>query len=47
MELRDSGQFGFMLPVDQVKPTLDETWEALVAMASALEPEFNGKRRQL
>ncbi|XP_023132370.2 carboxypeptidase A1-like isoform X1 [Amphiprion ocellaris] len=31
-ELRDTGRFGFMLPADQIIPTAQETWLALMAI---------------
>lgn len=32
IELRDTGQYGFVLPTNQITPTQDEAWWAFVAM---------------
>lgn len=40
LELRDQGQHGFMLPVNQIKPTVEETWAGLEAMADEIANEF-------
>jgi len=31
-ELRDTGRYGFILPANQIIPTAQETWLALMAM---------------
>lgn len=31
-ELRDTGRYGFLLPADQIIPTAEETWLALMAI---------------
>ena len=31
-ELRDTGSYGFILPADQIVPTAEETWLALMAI---------------
>ncbi len=31
IELRDEGQYGFLLPPDQILPTVEETWAGLKA----------------
>ena len=36
LELRDRGQQGFMLNVAQIKPTVEETWAGLNAMAKKM-----------
>ena len=33
LELRDTGEFGFELPADQIIPTAIETWNGIKAMA--------------
>ena len=33
LELRDKGEHGFMLPVMQIKPTVEETWTGITGMA--------------
>lgn len=35
LELRDRGVWGFLLPPDQIEPTADEAFEALIALAAA------------
>ena len=40
LELRDEGQYGFMLPTSQIQPTVEETWAGLEAMADAIVKEF-------
>ena len=37
---RDQGFHGFMLPVGQIKPTLEETWVGITEMCSEIEKEF-------
>lgn len=34
MELRDTGEYGFILPPDQIVPTCEETWEGIKVMLS-------------
>lgn len=36
IEVRDQGQYGFILPADQILPTATEVFNGLLAMASAL-----------
>ena len=31
---------GFKLPISQIKPTVEETWDGITAMAEAIYPEF-------
>ncbi len=31
-ELRDTGRYGFLLPANQIIPTAEETWLALMAI---------------
>ena len=31
-ELRDDGEFGFLLPTDQIQPTGEEIWAGVKAM---------------
>jgi len=31
-ELRDTGRYGFILPANQIVPTAEETWLALMAI---------------
>ncbi|CAG0886880.1 unnamed protein product [Darwinula stevensoni] len=33
IELRDTGTFGFLLPPEQIIPTGEETWAAIMAVA--------------
>ncbi|KAB7496909.1 Carboxypeptidase A4 [Armadillidium nasatum] len=35
MELRDTGEYGFLLPADQIAPTGKETWAGIIASALA------------
>jgi len=37
VELRDTGDFGFLLPRSQIVPTGDETWAALKAAVEEME----------
>lgn len=46
LELRDTGRHGFMLPVDQIKPTVEETWSGVSAMALEIAKEFKGKQNK-
>ncbi|MBX2798969.1 MAG: hypothetical protein KTR31_14930 [Myxococcales bacterium] len=34
VELRDRGQYGFLLPADQLRPTAEEAWAGFVALAA-------------
>lgn len=36
IELRDKGEYGFILPKQQILPTANETWEGVKAMALEL-----------
>lgn len=36
VELRDRGQFGFILPQEQIVPTADETWSAVKTLAESI-----------
>ncbi|XP_069112570.1 carboxypeptidase B-like [Argopecten irradians] len=36
LELRDDGYYGFVLPEDQIRPTVIETWAGVRAMACAI-----------
>ena len=40
LELRDTGSYGFLLPVGQIKATNEETLEGLRTMVALLEKEF-------
>ncbi len=40
MELRDLGDFGFLLPDDQIIPTGQETFAAIRALAAHLLQEY-------
>ena len=40
LELRDEGQRGFLLPVSEIQPTLEETTNGLEAMYFAMAEEF-------
>ena len=31
IELRDEGEYGFLLPPEQITPTVEETWAAIKA----------------
>ena len=37
---RNGGHGGFMLPVNQIKPTVEETWEGVRAMCMEIKSEF-------
>lgn len=37
LELRDTGTNGFILPLEQIKPTAMEAWYGLLGMASAIK----------
>jgi len=45
LELRDRGRKGFLLPANQIQPTVVETWAGLTAMATAIAPEFRATFR--
>jgi len=36
LELRDRGQYGFLLPPSQIIPTGEETWAGLLAAVEAI-----------
>ena len=40
LELRDTGRSGFMLPVNQIQPTVEETWAGLSGMALEIAKEY-------
>ncbi|KAI1134265.1 hypothetical protein F5Y05DRAFT_422838 [Hypoxylon sp. FL0543] len=40
IELRDTGNFGFVLPPEQIKPTVEEQWEGQKVLLSLLDEEF-------
>lgn len=40
LELRDRGQHGFMLPVSQIQPTVEETWAGIQGMAREILKEL-------
>ena len=40
LELRDRGQHGFMLPVAQIQPTVQETWAGIQGMAWEIVKEL-------
>ena len=40
LELRDKGQYGFMLPRNQIVPTGEETLTGLLAMANEIKKEL-------
>ena len=40
LELRDKGRYGFLLPVDQIRATNEETWAGVRAMAVEIATEF-------
>ncbi|MCL4139048.1 UNVERIFIED_CONTAM: hypothetical protein GTU68_044457, partial [Idotea baltica] len=37
LELRDTGEYGFILPADQITPVGEETWAGLIASIMAIE----------
>ena len=43
MELRDDGRHGFILPVNEIQPTVEETFAGIVGMADEIYKEFEGK----
>jgi len=36
IELRDTGEYGFLLPEDQITPTAEETWAGIIASVLAI-----------
>jgi hypothetical protein len=32
MELRDTGEYGFVLPAEQIRPNCEEIWEGMQVM---------------
>ena len=40
LELRDRGQYGFMLPRNQIVPTGEESLTGLLAMANEIKKEL-------
>ena len=36
LELRDLGEYGFLLPARDILPTAEETWQGIVASADAI-----------
>ena len=34
------GSSGFMLPTSQIKPTVEETWDGITAMANEIHKEY-------
>ena len=40
IELRDTGDFGFVLPPDQIKPSVEEQWEGIQVMLYLLDEAF-------
>ncbi|KAF5008568.1 hypothetical protein FDECE_5168 [Fusarium decemcellulare] len=40
IELRDTGDFGFVLPPEQIRPNVKEQWEGQKVLLSLLEEEF-------
>ena len=43
-ELRDTGTYGFLMPPSEVKPTAEETWAAIEAMAMDIMERDGGKK---
>lgn len=37
LELRDNGDYGFLVPADQIEQSGEEVWAAMVAMARAIQ----------
>ena len=37
---------GFMMPVNEVKPTVEETWAGINAMCMEIKPEFDFQFRE-
>ncbi len=46
LELRDRGRFGFMLPVNEIQPTVTETFAGVVAMANEIYKRDLGSRNK-
>ena len=40
MELRDRGVHRFTLPVDQIRATVEETWEGIRKMSELIAQEY-------
>lgn len=40
IELRDTGDFGFVLPPEEIKPTAEEQWEGQKVLLQLLDEEF-------
>lgn len=40
MELRDTGEYGFLLPPEQILPTAEETWAFHVSAANIIINEY-------
>ena len=40
IELRDTGDFGFVLPPDQIGPAAEEQWAGMQVMLSLLDEVF-------
>lgn len=40
IELRDTGDYGFVLPPEQIRPAAEEQWEGQKALLSLLDEEF-------
>lgn len=36
LELRDRGEYGFMLPARDILPSAEETWQGIVAAADTI-----------
>ena len=42
LELRDDGEYGFLLPPEQILPTDEEVWEGLKVMTLSILAEEDG-----
>ncbi|KAI0382362.1 hypothetical protein F5Y04DRAFT_53594 [Hypomontagnella monticulosa] len=40
IELRDTGEYGFVLPPEQIRPTVEEQWEGQRVLLTLLDEEF-------
>lgn len=40
IELRDTGDFGFVLPPDQIRVSVEEQWQGMQVMLSLLDEVF-------
>jgi hypothetical protein len=40
LELRDRGQYGLMLPVDQIQPAVEQTWGGIEGMSWAIFKKY-------